>query len=159
MNNSFTKTKATEIAKILLNIPIIHVYGKIANLPWEDTDFFLNYKEINIKSYMDLAKNINVIYSNRVDEERITKAKKLINDAERIFFLGFGYANENMEILNIADNINRNQKIYGTAKDLTKNEILKIKSYFSKTHKIDNPYLIIEDCDCLTLLRNYLYSK
>ena len=159
LNNSFTKTKATEIAKILLNIPIIHVYGKIANLPWEDTDFFLNYKEINIKSYMDLAKNINVIYSNRVDEERITKAKKLINDAERIFFLGFGYANENMEILNIADNINRNQKIYGTAKDLTKNEILKIKSYFSKTHKIDNPYLIIEDCDCLTLLRNYLYSK
>ncbi|MEA2096599.1 MAG: hypothetical protein U9P73_07915, partial [Candidatus Cloacimonadota bacterium] len=79
-----------------------------------------------------------------------------IKDAKRIFFLGFGFAEENLEILNLISNINANQKIYGTAKGLTKNEISKIKSYFSKTHNADNPDLIIENCDNLTLLRNYL---
>ena len=156
LNNSFKNIDAKEIAKVILQISIIHVYGKITDLPWEDSNQFKGYRDFKLEYCADYANNINVIYSSRVDEERITRAKTLIKDADRIFFLGFGFAKENLDILNIKGNINGNQKIYGTAYGLSKNEILKKKSYFSKTYKADTPDLIIENCDCLTLLKNYL---
>ena len=109
-------------------------------------------KNIFPPNYTD---NIHVLYDQR-NLSNLLEIEISLQEAKRIFFLGFGFAEENLEVLNLINNINANQKIYGTAKGLTKNEIFKIKSCFSKTHKADNPDLIIEDCDCLTLLRNYL---
>ncbi|MBC8416161.1 MAG: hypothetical protein H8E11_07005 [Candidatus Cloacimonetes bacterium] len=154
--NSFTDINPTKIADELKKIPINHVYGQVVTLPWQGFNQFLSYRDENWKyNVSNFSKNIKVIYNQR-NTPCLHDIMISIKAAKRIFFLGFGYANENMEVLNIVDNINANQKIYGTAYGFTKKEILKIKSYFSKTHKIDNPDLVIEDCDCLTLLRNYL---
>ena len=80
------------------------------------------------------------------------------------FFLGFGYADENLIILGIPDVI-KNKKVYGTVKGLTENEIRKIfeKINFSRIvppNKKSNAYerdnMILEVSDCRTLLRNWL---
>ena len=139
----------------MLRLGIIHVYGKIAPLDWEQKNG-LKYKidlgSINISKYLN---NIKVLYDQREIPNK-DNIDSILQKAKRIFFLGFGFAEENLEVLNLKNNINANQKIYGTAKGLTKNEISKIKLYFDKTHKAGNPDLRIEDCDNLTLLRNYL---
>ncbi len=101
LNNSFTKTKASEIANVLLKIPIIHVYGKLTDLPWENSNHFIGYRGFNLEYSTNYAKNIKVIYSSRIEETRIESAKNLIIDANRVFFLGFGFAPENMKILEI----------------------------------------------------------
>ncbi len=156
LNNSFTKTKNTEIAKILLNIPIIHVYGKIADLPWEQTNSYKNYKNININSYIDLANNINVIYSNRLDEERIKNAKELIINADRIFFLGFGFAPENMRILDISKSYahNTERQVYATAYKYKDKEIDNLHDSIKNDLALFE--LCIERYGSKELIRNYL---
>ena len=81
----------------------------------------------------------------------MTKARNLIKDADRIFFLVFGYDKENLHLLNIPGILRLSEDIYGTAKGLTPKEIGDIKDIFPsnvRTH--------IEDTDCLSLLRKYL---
>ena len=156
LENSFTSVNHYKVIEEIKKLNIFHVYGKIAQLDWEDEKDGLKYKSkidsINPLNYKD---NINVIYGQR-KTPNLHDAIVFIKDAKRIFFLGFGFAKENLEVLSIQDNINSMQKIYGTAYGSTKREIFKIKSFFSKTHASNKPNLIIEDCDCLTLLRNYL---
>ncbi|MCK4654077.1 MAG: hypothetical protein KAU01_06505 [Candidatus Cloacimonetes bacterium] len=137
---------------------IIHVYGKVAPLCWSNNEETNSIPFGSKKVHLESKKYIDNIFI--VDDKRNNnnhkKNHEIIKNAKRIFFLGFGFAKENLEILNIKNSINANQKIYGTAYGFTPKEIQKIKSYFSETYKIDNPDLVIEDCDCLTLLRNYL---
>ena len=84
----------------------------------------------------------------RTPTPKLEKAIELIETAQRIFFLGFGYAKENLEILQLPD-ILENQRIYGTALGLPKREIATISSRFKKrSYKPD-----IHSLDCLQLLR------
>ncbi len=156
LDNSFTSANHYKVIEEIMKLNIFHVYGRIAKLDWEDEINGLAYKSRMENVFPPkYTENIRVLYDQR-NIPNLLEIEFSLKEAERIFFLGFGFAEENLEVLNLINNINTNQKIYGTAKGLTKNEISKIKSYFSKTHKFNNPDLIIEDCDSLTLLRNYL---
>ena len=107
----------------------------------------------NVEEY---SNNIKIIYDERKTiHEEITD---LFTEAKNIFFLGFGYAKENLEAIGLDKNIfKKEQRIYGTALGLTEQEILK-NSYLLREH---NEHMMIEkfrleNCDSLMLLRNYL---
>ncbi len=74
------------------------------------------------------------------------EARKLIGEAQDIFFPGFGYAKENLELLKIPERLNALQYICGTAFGSTTKEIQDIKTIL----KLDTQ---IEPWDCLMLLR------
>jgi len=83
----------------------------------------------------------------------LDNAKQKISDARRIFFLGFGYAEENLEILNIPKLFNKEQEVYGTALGKTKKEISGIKSGM----QLQKDYgLFITEMNCYNLLREFL---
>ena len=146
---------------------IIHVYGKIEKLNeddlLEDYGSFDNYKKF--EKILELTKKIYTIHdTNRTNERDIKKAKELIKNAQKIYFLGFNYHNtENLEILDIANIIHDNQIICGTALGFTDNQIVEIKKYFyskSKNKNIikkdkNNNDLIIKKMSCLELLKEY----
>jgi hypothetical protein len=73
-----------------------------------------------------------------------------------VFFLGFGYAKENLEILKIPQILNSLQKIYGTALNFTKREIESVKGIFPQSFPPYAPTVYIDNVDCLMLLREYL---
>lgn len=144
----------------LIPFDFIHIYGAIDRLPWQSkqarpyiTDF--DYEVLKI-----LKNNIRVIYD-RSDEE-LHEAKRLIRRARRIFFLGFGYHNENLEILGIPGVIAHNPKIYGTALGSTDKEIADIKKKLTVIEKnskhavSENLNICIEKMNCRELLREYL---
>ena len=85
------------------------------------------------------------------DTPEVKEAHNLIQKAQRIFFLGFGYAKENLEILQIP-NILVSQRIFGTALGFTSREITKISSQ----HKKQSYKPEIKSWNCLRLLREYL---
>ena len=99
------------------------------------------------KKYVD---NLKIIYEAENTPE-VKEAHNLIQKAQRIFFLGFGYAKENLAILQIP-NILESQTIYGTAFGSTSTEITKISRRIGK--QFFPP--IIEPWDCLRLLREHL---
>ena len=152
--NSF-RNKSNEIQEFMRVFKFIHVYGKLAPLPWESMPESEKYGSIFLRDYYaNYSKNLQIIY-----EERKTKTEEIIEivkKAKKIFFLGFGYAEENLTAIGFDQPIlSKEQRIYGTALGLTNQEIL--KHAFKLRGK--NNHIIIEkfhllNCDSLMLLRN-----
>ncbi len=113
--NSFSGIGEMEIVEQLDKLKIIHVFGQIAGLDWQDMPRRFEYgratRSINMAS---LVNNLKIIYEENYNPE-LEEIHKLTSDAERIFFLGFGYARENLETLKIPQILNSKQEIYGTA--------------------------------------------
>jgi hypothetical protein len=76
--------------------------------------------------------------------------KKIIRRAKRIFFLGFGFARENMDILGIPSVLKHKPIVHGTALGWTGKEMEEKRSY------IKCNYPALEDVNCYDLLREYL---
>ena len=97
----------------LISIPIYHVYGVVAKLPWQ-IDPGLEYgKELNLRLIEILKNNIRIIHE-RTNKE-IEDIKKLVASAKRIFFLGFGFADANLKAIGIPEVLTGYQEVYGTA--------------------------------------------
>jgi hypothetical protein len=138
-------------------IKIHHVYGKIADLPWQNPGgYFQQYGPNNFAVYVeDTIRNIKTIYE--MTEDIKEDIKKSIAEAKQIFFLGFGYAEENLEAIGMPDVLkddSRAKRIYGTAKGLSQNRMRELKTRFAPYAREEN--IKIEDRDCLSLLNQYL---
>lgn len=134
-------------------ISIEHVYGKVVDLPWEENNICLGYKSFNTghSSITDWIDNIRVIYDRSTINLDSIHSK--IREANRIYFLGFGYDITNLELLGIPDNLSANQKIFGTALGLYREEIAFVKSIFSKNVRLGG--IVIENSNCIELLRKF----
>jgi hypothetical protein len=140
--------------------PIIHVYGTVAKfntLDWPKHDYNNDYYD-NYLLIENLSKGIKVIGEERVGESVKDEVKKLLPAYKRIFFLGFGYAQENLDAIDLIQNIDAKWKIYGTAKGMTPKEIRSIKNRLpiKKNTLGEGAYATIEDMNCYRLLREYL---
>ena len=113
-------------------------------------------KPIYLNYISRLIKNIRVIYdANRPDGQ--TVIENIFSWAERIFFLGFGYAPENLAALDIPNRFEADQEVYGTAKGYYENEIDRVAHALYANSKLGSIFdLKIEDLGCLELLRKYL---
>ncbi|MGR3174433.1 MAG: hypothetical protein ACUZ8N_07520 [Candidatus Scalindua sp.] len=119
-----------ECKSLLKNNPIIHLHGQVGKLPWQvkggkgrpyDKNFnalslindcsasknkYSNYDRDNAVLYIrhEISDQIKIIHENELDNDPAFKeAHKFLKDAERVYFLGFGYNDENLRRLKIAD--------------------------------------------------------
>ena len=155
------------LAEQFLKIPIIHVYGKIGYLPWQagvynersnyyGKSFIVNYggnADYSVNVGLATHKMIEIMYEERKDKPELETARELISNADRIMFLGFGYDELNLSILNLPHLLEKKQ-IFGTAYGATNNEIENIKGLLG-VGKMEIR-VQIKDMDCLMLLREYL---
>ena len=105
MMNRFRKTEKEVVDKIQ-KIPIIHLYGKLGLLPWEKKepyDYSRPYSpEVTPHILRKSSKSLKIIYDKVAsDDEDFKKAKVLIRNARKIYFLGFGFHKDNIERLNL----------------------------------------------------------
>jgi hypothetical protein len=138
--------------------PVIHVYGKPAPLPWGQDNgqkvlpyarHIDNFASIDLLGIID---NIYVVHGQRANPN-LERARKKIREAEHVFFLGFGYAKENLEALGIPGALRTEHYIRGTAMGATRGELIDIKSRLLGMGHMRQEIL---DCDCLHLLRECL---
>ena len=141
----------------LLPFSIQHVYGQLSTLPCQKQSSLAYRLAPNIKTLQKLCSNIRVIYD-RTDEN-LMDIKKEISAAKRIFFLGFGFAKENIDVLDIPNLLTDKHQIYGTAFGMTNKEILRVRSQLSQNFKNKDPVLHnprIKNMNCYEILREYL---
>ena len=95
----------SEIASMVQTIPIIHLYGSLGRLPWQKQEIGLSS---NVTQYATplspdtLAKaadSIQIISDNNGVTPEFEKAKETLKNAERCYFLGFGFYKKNIERL------------------------------------------------------------
>jgi hypothetical protein len=156
--NSFISIPRTQPPRgDLFPFSIQHVYGQLAYLPWQGTHYLDYAAKINNLDFINIYNNIKVIYDRTGSD--LTIIKDQISKAKRIFFLGFGFAKENLEALGIPELLTGDQKIYGTAFGMTEKEITSVRKTLSQNFKTKDPRLnnpIIKDINCYELLREYL---
>ncbi len=159
LRNLFTEVSEDRIVQSLKQLKILHVYGQIAPLKWQNPSDYVDYKPKTDESLLQrAANNIRTIYEEKQNPELIA-AQNLLKQSDEIFFLGFGYAPENMEVLGLPGVIPPKCLIYGTAFNLIKEEAERIETAINhgrgQAYNI-RPTKIESNVDCLMLLRRYL---
>jgi hypothetical protein len=117
--NSIEGFDKKRVKRALEDNVITHVYGKVRQDPFEDEEYGIVFgkaaaldqadsSEPHFKNRLELAKvageNISVIDQRKQQELKgsplITNAQEKINAARRLFFLGFGFYRENINLFN-----------------------------------------------------------
>jgi len=158
LTNSFGAEHREFLEDELKKIEIVHIHGCIAKLPWQEAinTRILKYpvSELRAIDLIETAKQIKVV--GEIDEdESIIKTHELLKKAEQIFFLGFGFASENFEILDIPNSLSTDGRVYGTVLGFSEREIKSIRSQFGRIAQKPGR-LVLEPEDSRGLLRKYL---
>jgi hypothetical protein len=149
-----------ESQSIVNQAKILHPYGVVGNLPWqksgsESVDFG------NLQPYTDLlsmAKQIKTFTEQVESKEILSSIKSEVQSAKVLVSLGFGYLNQNLELLK-PGTTSDTQRIFGTCKGLSPSDT---KYTISQIHSLLNSHSIktteLEPCTCYELFGKFRRS-
>jgi hypothetical protein len=127
---------------VLHSIPIHHVYGMLGKFPAN--------KSTNPQVWIDATTGIRTIFDSEKDPSILSAAKTLLDKAQAICLLGFGFHGENIEILDLPIHINRcSGNVFASRFGLTDAEFSRLTKAFQTT-AIRKPF---EGEMCLQTLR------
>ena len=111
-----------EAAEIMKTLRIIHPYGSVGTLPWEDRNGIpygfegsretLKFVEKRIKTYTEQVEDLNTIKNIR----------SLVESADALVFLGFSYHPQNMTLIDPSDDCAA-EEVFGTAFGISNNDV------------------------------------
>ena len=124
--------KDEEAAAQLKTIEIVHVYGKLNELPYLQEGGRPYSPEIDTQIIRNAIPAIKILHEGVDNSPEFARAKELLMQASVICCLGFGYHETNIRRLGFnAMNGNRSQPtLWGTSLGLTRSECLLIQEIF-----------------------------
>lgn len=137
-----------EVLSVLKDIPIIHVYGKLGELPGQG-DSQRSYNTSATPEAIEIAmKGIRIVSENADHSAQFSNAHELISVADEIVFLGFGYHRENVERLELEKHLPAPARVIGTVVGFTQSEFYEnVKPQFRSlagNHLIDNNQNVLQ---------------
>ena len=116
-------------------IPFEHVHGAIDSLP---SDYFPGYgkqykQDFTGENINNAMQNLHLIYEEAEVKKAYGKVHEILNKAEHIFILGFGFDKRNLERLDLLKNASKAQ-IFATRTGISNLEVNTINRKFE--HKI-----------------------
>jgi len=151
LKNSYQNKSDAECASCLANIPIIHLHGRLGFLPWQEKEGRPFRNEVDAKNMKISIENIKIIHEDISDgrDKDFERAKQILREAQRIYFIGFGYDPTNMHRLGIVD-LEQNRAV-GSAHGLVPREIDSIRRASNGRIAFDRHFN-----DCLEFLRYHV---
>lgn len=109
LKHSYNKSDS-EVAEAIRSISIIHVHGSLGPLPWQESggiDYYPLFGRGNDPYEMGkrikvASENIVIVSEAQPKSKEFEFANNQIIEAERIYFLGFGYYPANLERLGLS---------------------------------------------------------
>jgi hypothetical protein len=140
--------KSEEECKVALSqIGIVHLHGRLGYLPWQRDKDAIPFAQNPITPQIIEAclRQIRIVHENIEDRNvEFNQTRRLLWEAKRIYFLGFGWAPQNVERLNFGEI--EPQVAEGTAFGVTPGELVAIREQVKGK-------ITFQDMDCLTFLR------
>jgi hypothetical protein len=147
LQSTFGKSQE-ECAAVLKCIPLIHLHGYLGLLPWQGKNGRPYERVINAETLKICMDNIKIVHEDVAERDaEFQKAKQLMRDATRVYFLGFGYAATNMERLDVATL--DATKTWGTGIGISDGELLSIQTRSNRRIEVR------QDWNCIGLLRAF----
>ena len=103
--NTFDKVDDERALQFVKKIPIVHAYGSLGEFDYRLDPAFGRrpYEATNDPMHLSIAANgIRIIPEGRTNGKPFEAARKLLEHAETICFLGFGFDQANIDRLNLA---------------------------------------------------------
>lgn len=127
-----------ECAEKLSSIPIIHVHGKLGDFEWEpDYRFPVPYdlkEPLETDMVERASKKIKIIHENIAEDSEFKQAHQLLSEAARVYFLGFGFNQTNLERLQI-ESLPTDKCIWGTGLGLSLQQKIELGRFNISTLK------------------------
>ena len=158
-------------ARIRDEVEIVHVYGSLGEYSPEPSDRTVHWtlnggpSAARADRVREAVESISLVHERSDETDQVTRAKEIIGQAERVWFLGFGFDETNMSRLRatMASNKLIGSPIYGSTYGMLKGEQTVARKLITKNltqstrsaPKIDVGYHNLVDGDCLTALRTH----
>jgi hypothetical protein len=139
----------TEAAKLVSDIPIVHVYGQLGQLDFIGPDGRSYLPNMNPEIIRRCASEISIIHESTATTPAILQAQEIIAQTETMCFLGFGYHELNIQRLGV-NSLFKANRFWGTAYGLKNAEREKIRSLFDKKIELGS-----DSDDVLLFIRQY----
>jgi hypothetical protein len=150
--NTFNKTEE-EAGAIINQMSIIHLHGQLGYLPWQGGLFARPYSPaVDTHALLSCTEHVKVVNRNtKVNDAPFIEARRLLQEAARVYFLGVGFNNENLTRLGVMDLAPN--KAWSTCVGLRQREKNDLQSHF------DNKLHLLINLDCIGLLRDTVIWK
>lgn len=130
MNSSGLNEQQTAIH--ISNIPIVHIYGKLAEPHFINSNGRSFHHEVTRKDVEKSFENIKIVSEVTGETEEIRKSREIIYGARKLIIIGFGYHDVNIERLGLPRSFRGSGNGYmGTATGLKRDEIRRTKERMS----------------------------
>jgi hypothetical protein len=129
-----------EVLPALANLNIIHPYGRVGALDWEQAnDSVVNaFGETPIgDKLIKTANEIQTFTEQMKDKELIAKIRKTMSEAHTIVFLGFGFLEQNMRLLTV-DSVSNAQRVFATRANIQDDDWQDVRSAITSMLKKDS---------------------
>jgi hypothetical protein len=147
-----TERSDLECREALRKMPIIHVHGSLGALPWQGENRSRVFAPAALPDQIRLAsEQIKFMSEEGEDAPIFQKAFKLLAQGEKIYFLGFGYHDTNLEHLKIKE-LSSSKNMVGTSVGLSKARMGSLHKEWGITFKRPNTHImeLISDLDPLS---------
>ena len=112
---NFSSEPVDNIVKQAETLPVIHVHGKLGNLPWQNVRDNIPYNSPSNDTNVRLAaQQISIIHEAEDASKEFEEARKLLIEAKNIYILGFGYHETNLKRLGLKSIQSGSKNIRGT---------------------------------------------
>jgi hypothetical protein len=135
-------------------LPIIHVYGQLGTIPYPQRGC-RQYRPLGederkeLEAVFDAAHGLTLLHEKASD---LVEARKLLEVAERICFLGFSYHRLNLARLKL-ENSAFHRLVFGTVRNFEAGEVKQTERVLNETMLCGG--VILENADNLALLRRH----
>lgn len=118
--------------EIVKSLRMHHPYGVVGRLPWQDNGAGIPYGGND--HFSDLSTAISELrtFSEGVEDGHIAEIRKILAEADTILIVGFGFANINMDLLQVGGRL-KEKRVYVTAFDIDSREISVLQNRLAAT--------------------------
>lgn len=164
VRNLFPKKNISDdqVIALMKTLNVKHVFGRVEDMIWENGNSFdetnvlryYNNLHYDYRTLYDKVSEINIINEVKKDTSEF---KEIIENSDEVFFLGFGFLEENMKLLGAPFSRKKDIRYFASGYKLSKEIRQRIFiRYFNNAMLLRYYDVSIFDCDCAELLRNHL---
>jgi hypothetical protein len=109
-----------DIPQLMQNLKISHPYGVVGALPWQNPRTHVSFGGLLRNANLIAVANEIRTFTERMqgNDPALASIRQQVQEAETIVFLGFGYADLNMELLSL-EKTGSVGRVFGTAKGVS----------------------------------------
>ncbi len=113
------------IREIMPKLKILRPYGKAGDLPWENAENLVPFGNFASK-YVKIAASQILTFTEQVkDVDLVSNVRTLLENADRVVFLGFGFHRQNLDLLR--SHAQKHVEIHGTSFNISNSDTQMIK--------------------------------